>query len=298
MYNFFFDRIFQSIDNVDAPFAFLDGGAQATYSALLAWSAKYANALVQLGLQPGDLVASPLCRDIDRVFFYVAVLRAGGVFVPTDGSVRLDRVDGLTAAGGARVFVCIDAELSCENVRPREVSLQATQRVARFCKNAELVELASRAQPRFQDAVRVASDAAVAFLDPEPTILSHQQLASEAARVVALLRLTSADRLVQAIPVSDPYGFLLSANLVMLSNGSMYFYESFVGAQGEVVPRAATYVAGARGYYEELVASNALNTDNVRDIRAFLTNQSAFPVATQRRFTAMTGRSIMSNFGL
>lgn len=298
MYNFFFDRILQCIDVINAPFAFLDGGATASYSALLDWSAKYANALVKLGLRPGDFVVTPLSRDIHRVFFYIATLRAGGIFVPIDGPARLDLVEDLAASRGTRVLVCAFPELSRGTLRPGDADFQAAGGTARFVEYIELAELVSRAQPQFQDVVRVSDDAAVAFLDPEPTILTHQQLANEAARVVAHLRLTSSDRLVQAVPASDPYGFLLSANLVMLSNGSMYLYESFVGEPGKEVLRAATYVAGARSYYDELVDSNALTIDSVREIRAFLTNQITFPVATQQRFTAMTGRSIMSNFGL
>ncbi|MGH0241358.1 AMP-binding protein [Sinorhizobium meliloti] len=299
MYNFFFDRILQSIDVVDAPFAFLDGGAKANYSDLINWSARYANSLAELGLQPGDFVVCPLRRDIHQIFLYIATLRAGGIFVPLNEPEKLEQLERLAAVRHKRIFVCADTRQFHGSDRRRESASPNNGGATRYSAGHPfLFELASRAQSQFQDAIRVPNDPAVLFLDREPSTFTHRRLANEAARVVTLLRLTSSARLIQAVPVSDPNGFLLAANVVMLSNGSMYFYEKFAGQSGEEALRAATYVAGVRGYYDELVSSHSLNSARRRDIQVLLTDQVAFSLVTEQKFPAITGHSIVSNFGL
>lgn len=297
MYNLFFDRILHSIDVVDAPFAFLADGSRENYSDLLDWSGRYANALVEIGLRPGDFAVCSLSADIHQIYFYLATLRVGGIFVPVSGAGSHEQFYALAGSGDQRTIIVSDAQYVDKIGISRGSGAAVLQRKV-HCTKSQLLDLASRCSGQFQDAVRVPDDLAICFLESGLTTFTHQQLASSADRIVCLLRLTSSDRMLQAVPISDPQGFIMAGNLVLLSNGSMLLSESFTGLAGEVALRTATYVAGNCDYYDDLMTSNALGHDNVRGIRVFLAGHTTLSSLTQKKFQMMTGRSILPNFGL
>lgn len=73
--------------------AISDPHGEISYGALEARSAAYARRLVSMGLRPGDAAAVyvPFCREI--LPGAVAVLRAGGIFVPFDDTYPAERLE-------------------------------------------------------------------------------------------------------------------------------------------------------------------------------------------------------------
>ncbi|HEX2078088.1 MAG TPA: amino acid adenylation domain-containing protein [Longimicrobium sp.] len=76
-----------------------------TYGELEARANRLANHLVALGVQPGQIVAMGLDRGTHRIITLLAIVKAGGAYLPLDPSYPRERLAFLLDDAGARVVV-------------------------------------------------------------------------------------------------------------------------------------------------------------------------------------------------
>ncbi|MYW44258.1 non-ribosomal peptide synthetase, partial [Streptomyces sp. SID161] len=94
-----------------------DGDRRLTYRDLNDWSAALAARLVADGLAPEDRVALLLDRSAELVVAQLAVLMAGGAYVPVDTRAPGERRDALLAQAGATVRLTA-ADVTAARTRP------------------------------------------------------------------------------------------------------------------------------------------------------------------------------------
>ncbi|NDK89388.1 amino acid adenylation domain-containing protein [Gordonia desulfuricans] len=95
--------------------AVTDTAGSLTYAELGSRSERLAAQLIADGVRPGDLVALLLPRGADQVIALLAVLRAGGAYVPIDPDYPDERITATLA--DARPTVTVDADY-CARVAP------------------------------------------------------------------------------------------------------------------------------------------------------------------------------------
>ena len=74
--------------DLDSTFIENTDGSKISYGKLEEESAKYANGLSELGLQPGDRVSVQLNKSHEVVFIYLACLRANLIFHPINTAYK------------------------------------------------------------------------------------------------------------------------------------------------------------------------------------------------------------------
>ena len=84
-------------------------GERVTYAELEARANRLAHRLVRMGVEPDARVAVSMERSIDLVVSVLAVLKAGGCYVPVDPSYPADRVAYMLEDSGARVVLTTTA---------------------------------------------------------------------------------------------------------------------------------------------------------------------------------------------
>nr|AGS49672.1 long-chain-fatty-acid--CoA ligase [uncultured bacterium esnapd14] len=99
-------------------------GVQLTYQALMQRSGRLARALRAQGVGTDTLVALPARRDADLVIAILAVLRAGGAYLPIDADGPRKRAAAILGEAGVRFLIgsALDADLvprGCVLVSPR-----------------------------------------------------------------------------------------------------------------------------------------------------------------------------------
>ncbi len=87
-------------------FAVLPDGRNYSYADLEAVSARFANALISLGVQPGDRVAVQAGKSIEALMLYLGTLRAGGVFLPLNTAYTGAELGYFLGDAEPLVFVC------------------------------------------------------------------------------------------------------------------------------------------------------------------------------------------------
>ena len=84
----------------DAP-ALDDGGAVLSYAELDRLAEKLAHRLVSIGVGPETVVATLLPRSADLIVSLLAILKAGGAWLPLDPAYPADRLSHMLEDGGA-----------------------------------------------------------------------------------------------------------------------------------------------------------------------------------------------------
>ena len=84
----------------------LPDGSSTTYAEAFALAARFANALGDLGVEPGDRVAVQVEKSWPRLVLYLGCLRAGAVYLPLNTAYTAAEVDYFLGDAEPRVFVC------------------------------------------------------------------------------------------------------------------------------------------------------------------------------------------------
>ena len=103
--NHLFDGLLKNADPERA-FAQMDDGRWYTYRHVMEVSARFANMLVERGLEPGDRVAAQVPKSIEALMLYLGTVRAGGVFLPLNNAYTATEVAYFLDNAGPRIFVC------------------------------------------------------------------------------------------------------------------------------------------------------------------------------------------------
>lgn len=96
------DPVATAIETVD--------GRRITYADLVARTGCMANALVGLGVVPGDRVAVQVEKSVEAIILYLATVRAGAVFLPLNTAYTPAEVRYFVGDAQPRVFVCDPAK--------------------------------------------------------------------------------------------------------------------------------------------------------------------------------------------
>ncbi|WP_212986930.1 non-ribosomal peptide synthase/polyketide synthase [Actinoplanes auranticolor] len=89
-------------------------GTALTFAELDARANRLAHLLIRAGVGPERVVAVALPRSADSVVAILAVLKAGGVYLPVDPALPAERVDLLCRDARAAVVLCADGQLAAD----------------------------------------------------------------------------------------------------------------------------------------------------------------------------------------
>ncbi|MEQ8824894.1 MAG: malonyl-CoA synthase [Filomicrobium sp.] len=300
--NTLFSAISSRINDPKATFIEAPDGPVITYANMLERSAQYANALVELGLKPGDRVASQVEKCVDALFVYLGCLRAGGVFLPLNTGYTDKEVAYFVGDAEPRVVVCSPAKE------------QAVQDIAKSCSIenvvtlddgiGSLVERATAASKDFTDIARSPDDLAGILYTSGTTgrskgaMITHQNLLSNAEALVDYWQFTNTDVLYHALPIFHTHGLFVATNTILLSGGAMLFHKKFdIDAALAALPKA-TSMMGVPTFYTRLLASEKFTKDLVAHMRLFVSGSAPLSATTHREFEERTGHAILERYGM
>src|SRR5271157_2426492 len=98
-----------------------------TYGALLQRSAQAANALVALGVEPGDRVAAQVDKSTDTIVLALACLRAGAALLPLNTAYTLAELEYFLGDAEPTLTVCRPQSLSAVRELVHKLGLVAVE---------------------------------------------------------------------------------------------------------------------------------------------------------------------------
>ncbi|MCP1200346.1 malonyl-CoA synthase [Notoacmeibacter sp. MSK16QG-6] len=283
------------------------GDVRMTYSEVEAVSARYANVLIDLGVQPGDRVAVQVDKSLDALLLYLATIRAGGVFLPLNTAYTASEIEYFLTDAEPRLFVCTPAKKDAlaevaENARTAIETLGAGSNEGRV--DGSLAMKADSAPAQFQTICRSGENLAAILYTSGTTgrskgaMLTHENLLSNAETLKAYWGFSEDDVLLHALPIFHTHGLFVASNTVMLAGGSMIFLPKFdLDVVFANLP-AATSMMGVPTFYTRMLDDERLNRDSTAHMRLFTSGSAPLLAETHRAFEQRTGQRILERYGM
>ncbi len=301
MANHLYDALFGRHEGSPADFLILPDGARVSHSDFSARAARFAGALVQVGLEPGDRVALQLEKSPDMLAVIAGAIRSGVVFLPLNPAYTPAEISYFVNDAGAKLLLCDGrAEATLAPV--------ASQRGARLMVlNADgsgsFADLAATAEPG-PPVDRGATDLAALLYTSGTTgrskgaMMSHANLLSNAEVLVDYWRFTERDVLLHALPVFHTHGLFVATNVALLAGCPMIFLPKFdAGEVVRLLPRA-TAMMGVPTFYTRLLDDPRLTQSLVKNMRLFISGSAPLLAETHRQWQARTGHRILERYGM
>ncbi len=277
-------------------------GDNVTYGDLISWSGRTANALIALGLQPGDRVAAQVEKSVAALVLYLATVRAGGVFLPLNTAYTPAEIEYFLGDAEPTVFVCDPGKR--ESLEPIAAKV-----------GAKVVTLDAKGQGTLADATAAASDvfdtverstddlAAILYTSgttgrSKGAMLTHENLVSNAEALRTTWSYTASDVLIHALPIFHTHGLFVASNVTLFSGASMIFLPRFDVEQIFAALPHATTMMGVPTFYTRLLQDPRLTREATAHMRLFVSGSAPLLAETHREWQARTGHAILERYGM
>ncbi|MCO5731409.1 malonyl-CoA synthase [Rhizobium sp. SSA_523] len=301
MSNHLFDAIRKGVQ-ADAPFIETKTGQSFSYGDMLDLSGQLANALISLGVEPGDRVAVQVEKTPQALMLYLACVRAGAVYLPLNTAYTLTELDYFIGDAEPRLIVC--SPKAQAGLTPIAEARGARVETLDETGTGSLMALAATQARDFADIDRGPDDLAAILYTSGTTgrskgaMLSHDNLLSNAETLREYWRFTPSDRLIHALPIFHTHGLFVASNVILISGASMIFLPKFDADEVlDLMPRA-TVMMGVPTFYVRLAQSPRLTRDATASMRLFISGSAPLLAETHRQFSAMTGHAILERYGM
>lgn len=302
MTNPLYDALFAPHEGKTSPFLELIDGTTVSHGAFLQEVDRTANALVSLGVAPGDRVAVHVIKSRQALALYAACVKSGAVFLPLNTAYTPRELEYFVGDSGAALFVCDPSE----EAELRDIAAQTGAQLKTLGANGEgsLTDLVAAQPAAFTPVARDKDDLAALLYTSGTTgrskgaMLTHENLLSNAKSLVEAWRFTRDDVLLHALPIFHSHGLFVATNVMLLAGGSMIFLPKFdVETVLSRLPEATTMM-GVPTFYTRLLDEARFSKDLVAHMRLFISGSAPLLADTHTQFEDRTGHRILERYGM
>ncbi|WP_332682666.1 malonate--CoA ligase [Bosea sp. (in: a-proteobacteria)] len=307
MGNHLFDLVRARIPAPEARFALIDDGRVFSYADMVEASARYAGALVSLGVKPGDRVAVQVEKSIEALMLYLGTVRAGAIFLPLNTGYTPAEIEYFLGDAEPSVFVCDPSK--ADALRPYAEKAGARLETLGVWRSHDvwagtLPDRALASPAQFADVARGPDDLAAILYTSGTTgrskgaMLSHDNLASNALALVDYWRFTKDDVLLHALPIFHTHGLFVATNTVLLAGAAMILLPKFDPEQVFKYMAQATAMMGVPTFYVRLLQDKRLGKETTAHMRLFVSGSAPLLAETHREWRERTGHAILERYGM
>jgi len=284
----------------------LDSTAIDHDGALYSWrdlergSAMLANWLHRLDLPAGSRVAVHADKSVEGLLLYLAVLRAGFVYLPLNPAYQASELEHFITDAAPGVVVCAGRNFGW-------VSKLAFQRGVRWVftlnddRSGTLLDRAVQMSDVHEPVKREAGDLAAILYTSGTTgrskgaMLSHGNLLSNAQTLKTYWDWQPDDVLLHALPIFHVHGLFVASHGALLNGSRMLWFNKFDATAVAARLPEATVFMGVPTLYVRLLQEKVLDTQN---IRLFISGSAPLLIETWRDWQARTGHLILERYGM
>ena len=279
-------------------------GRVCTYRSLVEQSARYAAALAQWGVVPGDRIAVQVEKSVEAVFLYIACLTSGVVFVPINTANTVNEVEYFLRDSKPRLAVVDPSKRAAVEPLARDLGLSHVETLdaqGEGSLSTRVRSIAAAAGPfdRF-DAGALASIIYTSGTTgrSKGAMLTRGNLASNAAALAAAWRFSRSDVLQHVLPLFHIHGLFVAINTVLASASSLLMMAKFDAPSTLEHMRGATVFMGVPTHYTRLLQHAHLSRETTAGMRLFVSGSAPLLAETHEEFRRRTGHVILERYGM
>ncbi len=288
-----------AVEVADGPGA----GGRYTWRDLELGSAMLANLLATLDLPAGARVAVQTEKCVEALMLYLAVLRAGLVYLPLNTAYQSSEVEYFIGNAEPAVVVCSGKHFGWVS----QLAFKAgTQNV--FTLNDDrtgtLLDRAASMNDRHEVAQRSSADLAAILYTSGTTgrskgaMLSHGNLVSNARTLKEVWAWQAGDVLIHALPIFHVHGLFVASHGALLNGSKMIWFARFDARATLARFNDATVFMGVPTLYVRLLGEPALTPQACAHMRLFISGSAPLLVETFDDFRARSGHTLLERYGM
>jgi len=288
-----------AIETADGPGAPL----RYTWRDLERGSAMLANVFASLELPAGARVAVQVDKSVEALMLYLAVQRAGLVYLPLNAAYREAEIEYFIGDAEPAVVVCAPHDFTSISrlafrLGTKNVFTLGTDR------SGSLLERASWLSDVHAPVARAAGDLAAILYTSGTTgrskgaMLTHGNLASNARVLHQYWGWQRGDVLIHALPIFHVHGLFVASHGALLNGSKMIWFSRFDPAATIARLRDATVFMGVPTLYTRMLAEPTLTRDACARMRLFISGSAPLQVETFDAWAHRTGHTILERYGM
>ena len=274
-----------------------------TYADVEATSARYANAMRERGVTPGDRVAVQVEKSPRALVLYLACLRAGAVYLPLNPAYPERELDYFLGDAEPRMVVARPGSLDavsglCARHGAGEPLTLGTG------DDGTLVEASRAMSDTFDNVAREPGDLAALLYTsgttgkPKGAMLTHANLYSNARVLHEAWGFRAGDVLLHMLPIFHTHGLFVACHTSLLNGSPMIFCPRFDAAEAcRLLPRATVFM-GVPTYYVRLLGEDGFGGRQCSNVRLFVSGSAPLLEQTFDEFRERTGHTILERYGM
>ena len=238
-----------------------------------------AQLLLQRGFQAGDRLCVYLANSVEMIDLYLACIKTGVIFVPINILYREREIEHILADAEPHAMIS-------DNVISEEAA----------------------ALPATRPEITLDGDSPAGIIYTSGTtgkskgaILTHNNFAVNAINLLACWQITSADRLLLALPLFHVHGLGNGLHCWLLSGCRLRLLERFEHqkATQEFLDFATTLFFGVPTMYVRLLEASPDQAREIgRRMRLFVSGSAPLPAQVLEQFRALYGHTILERYGM
>ena len=280
-----------------------DSGESFSYADVERETARYANFLKELGLQPDDRVAVQVEKSPQAVFVYLACLRAGLCYLPLNNAYQQSEIRYFLGDAEPAVAICSPQNYDwfsglCKEARVTNLFTLDHNGRGTFS------EVTTSSSAQFESVSSQPDDLAVIIYTSGTTgrskgaMITHGNLTSNAQVLCNAWRITSEDTLIHALPIFHIHGLFVALNTILLSGAKLIFQRKFDARAVIANLPHATLLMGVPTFYTRLLAEPSFTRAACKTMRLFVSGSAPLLLDTFNEFRARTGHTILERYGM
>jgi malonyl-CoA/methylmalonyl-CoA synthetase len=271
-------------------------------------SAMLANLLVSLHLPEGSRVAVQTEKSVEGLMLYLAVLRAGFVYLPLNTAYQAAEIEYFIGNAEPAVVVCTGKNFGwISQLAFKAGTTGANTHVYTLDddRTGSLIARAAHHSDQHTPVERTATDLACILYTSGTTgrskgaMLTHGNIRSNALTLRDYWGWQPGrDVLIHALPLFHVHGLFVAAQAALLSGSKMLWLSKFDPKL--VVSRLpeATVFMGVPTLYVRLLAEPGLTREACKNMRLFLAGSAPLLIETFNEFAERTGHTIVERYGM
>ena len=302
MTNILFDDLLGNKSSSITPFLISGHGSSVSYAEFFGKVAQTANALIKLGVKPGDRVTVQVEKSPEALALYFATIGIGAVFAPLNTDYTARELDYFIRDATPSLIVCSPF---CEELI-RSVAKDIGAEIISMTTDGTgpLSELAVGMATVFTPVDRSADDLAALLYTSGTTgrskgaMLTHSNLLSNAEALKEVWRFTEQDVLLHALPIFHAHGLFVATNTIALAGGSMIFHSRFVVDDVVRDLSSSTTFMGVPTFYTRLLSDKRFDKELTAHMRLFVSGSAPLLATTHKEFEERIGHIILERYGM
>jgi malonyl-CoA/methylmalonyl-CoA synthetase len=266
-------------------------------------SAMVANLLASLQLPPASRVAVQVDKSVEALILYLAVLRAGHVFLPLNNAYQASELDYFIGNAEPAVVVCAPKNFGWVS---RIAFTKGTQHVFTLGddRSGTLLERAAFHSDVHQPVPRQADDLAAILYTSGTTgrskgaMLSHGNLLSNALVLKEAWGWKAGDVLIHALPIFHVHGLFVASHGALINGSKMIWFARFEPRGVISRLREASVFMGVPTLYVRLLAEPTLTRQACAHMRLFVAGSAPLLLETFQAWRERTGHTILERYGM